>query len=293
MTASQDTGRAGGVLFRGGFGRASAVLPGTLLLTLLLAQSLGPARAEAPTGLVLAYRVYAGGFHALSFRTEVSLGSESYAARLAARSDGLLDALLRFSLEAEVAGRALAGGLAPTRFRSANRWRESGERLVEISYAPDGLPEARVEPPAEQDERDPVPDGLRRGTLDPISAVLSLVRGLAEHGRCEAKARVFDGRRRFDLLASDLGEAELAPSPAAPFAGKATRCRIGFRPVSGFWKDDRRADAGTREIEVYLARVVPGGPPVPVRLEAQNDFGALRIHLVSADALGAGPGGPP
>jgi hypothetical protein len=138
MTASQEPGRAGGTLLRGGHCRG----PSMLLSALLLALSLGPARAEAPAGLALAYRVYAGGFHALSFRTEVSLGPESYAARLAVRSDGLLDALLRFSLEAEVAGRALAGGLAPTRFRSANRWRESGERLVEISYAPDGLPEA-------------------------------------------------------------------------------------------------------------------------------------------------------
>ena len=254
------------------------------LLAILLARpALGDVvRGQALDELALDYHVYAGGFHALSLETRVSLGPEAYAVKFKARSDGFLDSLLGFTLDAEAIGRAAAAGLTPLAFRTANRWRSSGERLVEMTYGEDGLPETRTEPPAEADDRDPVPDSLRRGTLDPITAMLSLVHGLARDGRCAGRVPVFDGRRRFDLAARDLGEQDLAPSGVARFAGLARRCRVTFEPVTGFWRDERWERPKTSDIEVFLASVVPGGPPVPVRLEAQNAFGAVRIHLVSA-----------
>ncbi len=237
---------------------------------------------QAPDYLKLDYHVYAGGFHALSLETRVSLGPEAYAVKFKARSDGILDSLLAFTLDAEAIGQAAAAGLTPVAFRTANRWRSSGERLVEMTYDGDGLPQTRIEPPADADNRDPVPDALRRGTMDPITAMLSLVHGLARDGRCAGRVPVFDGRRRFDLAARDLGEQDLVPSGVASFAGLVRRCRVTFEPVTGFWRDERWEQPKTSEIEVFLAAVVPGGPPVPVRLEAENAFGAVRIHLVSA-----------
>ena len=266
---------------------------GAAVAGLILAAWPGAVPAEAPSDLALAYHVYAGGFHALSFQTEVNLGAEDYVVRLAARSNGLLDRLFRFTLDAEVSGRSTAANLAPSRFRTANRWRESEERLVEITYPKEsggGLPEVRVEPPPETDDRDLVPEGLRRDTLDPISALLTLVRAVSDSGRCEAEARVFDGRRRFDLESSHLGESELLSSAVAPFAGSTTRCRISFRPVTGFWRDERRGRPKSTEFDIFLAPVVAGGPLVPVRLEAQNRFGALKIHLVSARPAGSNLG---
>ena len=54
---------------------------------LLAVVAAGPARGDAPKDLALGYHVYAGGFHALTFETLVSLGPEAYAVRLKARSD--------------------------------------------------------------------------------------------------------------------------------------------------------------------------------------------------------------
>ena len=118
--------------------------------------------------------------------------------------------------------------------------------------------------------------------MDPISAMLNLVHAVARDGRCAGRVPVFDGRRRFDLAARDLGEQDLVRSGVASFEGLARRCRVTFEPVTGFWRDERWEQPKTSEIEIFLATVVPGGPPVPVRLEAENAFGAVRIHLVSA-----------
>jgi hypothetical protein len=242
------------------------------------------ARAEAVPQLALDYHVFAGGLHVLSYEAVVGLDPGAYKANVRARTNGWIDRLFKFSLEAEVAGVTGAAGLMPKSFRVANRWHENPERWVEITYPEGAAPETRAEPPAAEDDRDPVPEALRLGTLDPISAVLAVVSEVAESGRCELEVPIFDGRRRYNLLTRHLGETELKPSDVAPFGGPATRCGIAFEMLGGAWKKKSRRwkDAGRPEIEVFVARVLPGVPLVPVRVHAKNNFGALRIHLIAA-----------
>lgn len=245
------------------------------------------ARAEAVPQLVLDYHIYAGGLHVLTYEAVVSLDSGAYKASVQARTNGFVDRLFKFSLEAEVAGVEGVTGPMPRHFRVANRWRENPERWVEISYSEGAVPKAEAEPPATGDDRDPVSKDLLPGTLDPISAVLAVVAKVAQSGRCEVEVPIFDGRRRYNLTTQHLGETELVASDVAPFGGVATRCGLAFEMLGGGWKKKSRRwkEAGRPEIEVFLARVLPNAPPLPVRLHAKNNFGALRIHLVAARSV--------
>ncbi len=245
------------------------------------------ARAEAVPQLALDYHVFAGGLHVLTYEALVSVNRGAYKARVQARTNGLIDRLFRFSLEAEVAGVNGAAGPLPRHFRVANRWRENPERWVEITYADGAVPAAEAEPPAGDDDRDPIPRELLRGTLDPISAVLAVVAEVARSGRCDVHVPIFDGRRRYDLTTQDLGKTELEASDLAPFGGTATRCGVAFEMLGGGWKKKSRRwrEAGRPEVEVFLARVLPNAPSLPVRVHAKNNFGALRIHLVAARSV--------
>ncbi|MDH3912686.1 MAG: DUF3108 domain-containing protein [Rhodospirillales bacterium] len=242
----------------------------------------GAPRAETPSALELEYKAYFGGMHALSFQARVGLGEADYRAQVRLGSDGLLAKLVDFSLDAEAAGVAGAGSLQPRRFNVSSQWRENTERLVEITYAEQGAASLRVEPPAEEDDRDEVPAALRRDTLDPISAVLNHVRRLARSGSCKGEVAVFDGRRRYDVITHDLGETVLEASDVAPYGGPAVRCGVTFRPIAGFWRSARAKRSDDAQVEVFLAPMTPSTPPVPVRIHAKSAFGALRIHLVAA-----------
>ena len=242
----------------------------------------GAPRAEAPSALELEYEAYLGGMHAVSFKARVGMGEADYRAQVRLRSDGLLAKLVDFSLDAEAAGLAGSGGLRPQQFQVASQWRESTGRLVEISYAEDGAPALRVEPPAEEDDREEVPEALRWDTLDPISATLELVRQLARSGRCEGEVAVFDGRRRYNVIIHHLGETILEASDVAPYGGPAVRCGVSFERIAGFWRNARRQDSDEAMVEVFMAPMTASTPPVPVRIHAKNAFGALRIHLVAA-----------
>ena len=117
--------------------------------------------------------------------------------------------------------------------------------------------------------------------------MLAVVAKVAQSGRCEVEVPIFDGRRRYNLTTQHLGETELVASDVAPFGGVATRCGLAFEMLGGGWKKKSRRwkEAGRPEIEVFLARVLPNAPPLPVRLHAKNNFGALRIHLVAARSV--------
>ena len=234
--------------------------------------------------LALGYKIYAGGLHVFSFEAEVDLSPARYETALALRSDGWLAWLWTFSLAAEVRGQAGPEGLAPRRFRTESEWRDSA-RWVEISYDAAGRPTAEAEPPPEEDDRDPVPEADRIGTVDPITAALGLVDRLMRTDSCDGQAEIFDGRRSFAASATDLGAQSLTTSDVAPYGGSAVACRLSIVPVKGFWKNPDYPPK-PQELTVFLRSVVPNGPPVPVRIEADTRFGGIRGHLISAQPAG-------
>lgn len=258
-------------------------------LVLCISGATAPSAApQSVAGQALSYQIYAGGFHAVSFEARLERDKQSYKARVQAKTDGFIASLFDFSMMSEVAGLAGDSGLAPERFKTAAKWQERPERSVEILYGPGDNKTVRAVPPAEQDERPEVPDWLQADTLDPLSASLAIMEQVRDTQSCTAEVAIFDGRRRFDMTATDLGMVELAPSSYSSYAGPALKCRVELERVTGFWQP-QRADQRRYPlvVTVFLAEAVDGGQAVPVRIEGRQSFGAFRIHLVDAKPLSA------
>ena len=261
-------------------------LNGVLLAGLLLAAS-GPAQAQsgtqpaagdaAPVGL--AYKLYVGGLNALTFDTRVALERGGYDIRLQARTSGWIGSLWPFVLEGRAGGtRDAAGALRPKRFATANVWGDNGKRWVRMDYpAHDGPPEVTAEPEPSKDDRSVVPAEARSGTRDPISAIYGLILGSGEV--CAGTQQIFDGRRRYDVSAENLGAADVPESSYAIYSGAATKCRITVQKVTGFWEKYESKRRYPDKIDVWLAPVVDDLPPLPVRIETDTLVGALRVHL--------------
>jgi hypothetical protein len=116
-----------------------------------------------------------------------------------------------------------------------------------------------------------------------MTGLLRVSHAVARGGACAQRVPVFDGRRRYDLLFSDLGARELTPSDYSLYAGPAQLCRIRQERIGGFEvnADDKdRADEGT----VWIAAVLPDTLPIPVRIEFQSSWGRSILHLVEIRA---------
>ena len=245
---------------------------------LALLALLGAAPASATeTRLVLDYDLTYGPFRLVALRATVDLDDRRYRAATDMHTVGLAGILFPWESHAHSAGVQAAGGPRPERFSSEGVFRGQ-PRHVEIDYGADGIVKAHVEPPPEEDWRDQVPQELVGGTIDPLSASLSVM-----SRDCSGTVPVFDGRRRYDLTLTDMGADSVEGSGQA-FSGPARRCRAQVRALAGFWKTEPQQSEAPTTLDFWVAQPTAGSPPVPVYLELSGNRGTLRIHLINSQA---------
>ncbi|KAA0578836.1 DUF3108 domain-containing protein [Azospirillum sp. B21] len=262
---------------------------GTALLAAGLSLPLLPLAAPAAMAepLKATYRVFVGGVTALDVDATLDVTGDRYRIAVSAVTGGTIGRLFTWKTESESDGRRQGDDLRPANHRQSSRFR--GEpRNVTLTYGPQGDVSATVTPPPETDDREPVPPALQRGTLDPLSAVLDLLFAVGASERCDRSLPVFDGRRRYDMMFAEVGRRIVDPSRYSVFSGLAQQCRVSYKPVAGygrsgptgrFWQ--RSSPADRPPVDLWLAPVAAGYPPLPVRLETDSDFGSVVVHLTS------------
>ena len=255
----------------------------SLLLGLL---SLPAAHAQPVPEQHAGYDVYAVGVPVAVLNTGFALGPSDYRIDLAFRTTGLVGWLYRGHQRSDVEGSWQGDRPAPRRFSGEGVWGGRARQIL-IDYAA-GRPLVRSLVPPNDAEREPVPPALQVDSVDTLSAIALLMRRVARTGRCEAEATTFDGRRAVDVAARTVGEEVLAPNARSIFTGRALRCDFEGRLLAGFLRDGDQAESRRpRHGSAWLARIEPGAPPIPVRIDFETRwFGPATMYLTEA---GTGP----
>ncbi|MFN8644575.1 MAG: DUF3108 domain-containing protein [Candidatus Binatia bacterium] len=245
---------------------------------LLLALSLLPAPAWA-SGVALQYEVRYGPLRVLAVQTTARFDAGRYEATSQMQTVGLAGVLFPGRR-----GRAPAARAPPTACdrRSTDPTATiaaHGARSRSTMTTPAWCVAAAVEPPPEADDREPVSEAERVATIDPLTATLTTL----QQG-CRGTLRIFDGRRRYDLELTDLGESAL-PETTPAYAGVARHCRAGVTPRAGFWRATDRQDERPAQLDVWIAAPRPELEPVPVYMQLSGPRGALDFQLSAATAL--------
>ncbi len=251
------------------------------VVALLLANSAAVAEQKA---VELDYQIWTGGLQAMNLETKMFRGQERYQVDVTVESVGMLGRFFPFKLSARSQGMSQFGNLnelQPDQYDVRSTWRDQ-DRLVAISYEDATKPKIEVLPPAEDDDRDPVPMEQIVGTVDPVSAALALIEQTAAQGRCQGEVPVFDGRRRYNMVVRHIGPAVVSPSDYSPYAGDAVECRAGVKRIGGFWNSSKADEHKYNEVRIFLAPILEDVPPVPIRLEAKNDVFSIIVHMVDA-----------
>jgi hypothetical protein len=240
-----------------------------------------PCAASAQPALHATYDTFAAGLHVADVEAGFSIGPRAYDMNLAYHTAGVAGFLFRGHQSDEVSGVWHGHQAVPSHFRGLGLWR-GVDRVTDIEYL-QGRPVVRQLVPPNTDEREPVSQPLQLNTIDSLSALVELIHTVAETGRCETTARTFDGRRAVEIEAHTVGEQILEPTGRSNFAGKALRCDFAGRMTAGFkFGDDRERDSKPMHGSAWLARVVDGGPAVPVRMTFETRwFGDATMYLTS------------
>lgn len=243
-----------------------------VLAGMLAAAAAGTAGAQTTYD----YDVYVGGSQVADFRITVERSEDSY--RIVSETElvGLAALVSDWKSRSEVEG-ALAGAEpVPVRYASYNLVRGE-DRTVEIAYTAGEVSEILVQPTNAEDARDPVSATQRQGSVDPLSAVLATTLSPTDCGGGDR--RLFDGRRLTEVRVQSSAAAEAPPTDYGIYAGPATLCTVTVTRIGGTSREWEGERSGPEELSVWLAPVADD-LAVPVRLEAETNWGFMRIHLV-------------
>lgn len=235
-----------------------------------------------PARVDLVYAVYAGGFHVLDAHAYHVRQSGRYDIGAGARTEGFLDWLFSWEGRATSIGRLNGPTVVPDRHENWGHYNGSDRRVL-VTYDQDGtvsLVERNPEP--DWEELHPLPEDAPVGTIDPLSLVAQVAAQIDTGGSCEGTFPVFDGKRRYNLIADDKGIEELPENGYSIFHGPALKCRLDYEMLGGNRKEISDVAKSARNRDIWVAQVFDDGPSIPVRLRIETSFGVIFGHLTEA-----------
>ncbi len=126
-----------------------------------------------------------------------------------------------------------------------------------------------------------IPDNQRTGSLDPLSAALTV--GLAGDAACDRTVPTNDGKRRIDIMIHKIGMESPAAAGVPTAKGDLLVCELYTKRVSGEFEDSPKEAETKREqpMKVWFARFDNSQVRYPARLEASTGFGTIRGKVLS------------
>jgi hypothetical protein len=126
-----------------------------------------------------------------------------------------------------------------------------------------------------------IPDSDRLGSLDPLSAALSV--GFAGDGACDRTVKSNDGKRRIDVMIHKIRMEPAAASGIPGALGDVLVCDVYTRRVSGEFEEAAKEAESERErpVRLWLARFDQSQVRYPGKIEATTGFGTIRGKILS------------
>lgn len=260
---------------------------GRALAAMTLAVALGgTAQAQAPAPrtnpapaesrvIVLEYEVHIIGLRTITIDTITRIDGGRYMLDLSLRNEGILRALSApFESRNQAAGLLTPKGVAPSvgyTGMAVGKFRRSWV----VRYLPDGsLDETHTN--FDQPENFRPSAEQKKGSYDPATAlvVAGFTPGLSA---CNRTIKMFDSKRRFDLIAGPSTRQVLPEGFTTLFAGETETCELRMVKIAGYGGDGNPKDQATDDqpIRVWLGKLDDSGRGYPVRVTLSTGWGTL------------------
>lgn len=231
-----------------------------------------------PARVAASYKVAFNGFDIGSFSFEAEVRSGRYVLDGNAEISALLGAFKWQGLS-RASGAIAAQGAEPTAytfdFRSSSK-----AGAIKMAFKKGGVQTVTSTPPSlPSDDIVPVEPRHLSGVLDPLSAVLALTRA-GTGDPCRQRLPVFDGKQRFDLVMSPLGERPLVEKRPSGQPGMLTVCQMQYKPIAGYKRGPETEDlARTMKIEIALRPIPSANLMVPHEIKIPTLVGSAVLSL--------------
>lgn len=253
-----------------------------LLLLFSIASGSGARAAEpaaAAKTLEAEYLITWLGFPVYSAKFTMMRNGERYRLRFWADAEGIALLAARTTVDWEAQGRFAKGEIRPERFEQTNTFRRQPRRIT-IAYAEKGAPAVSVVPPESPGKRPPVPEPLKAGTLDPLSATFAALSASLGAKSCAYTAKVFEGLRRTDVRLDHKGSERTPVHRVAGLDREAFVCLMHAKRLAGYEeKHFKQNPDPLPPATLWVARHEAAGIWVPAQLRFESSYGPIYARL--------------
>jgi hypothetical protein len=259
--------------------------PLTKLAALFLAAlPLATLQAQEPRRVDIAYDITVAGLTGLRVEINAQFDGVTYDVESRTSKVGVLRALTpRYEgynrawgrLEVGDASLAPAGGVLSV---------VAGDqkRTWHARYGAGGVLEEMHDPPWHPTPAHAIGDKDRRGSLDPLTAILSVA--MAGDAGCERTVASLDGRRRIDVVLRRIGTENPVQAGVPQATGALLVCEARLRRVAGEFGDSSgSSDEGEHPAKPWFAQFGSNQIRYPARFEAGCGLGLVRGRLLHID----------
>lgn len=258
-----------------------------LAFTILLGLAANTSAAEQKERLL--FDVMFGGLHVADVVVSLDQSPTAYQSRLEMRTRGVLEFFQDFRADMKSEG-TIAAEATPKLFSRAWSSPEVASDMVMKFDAVSGLSQSeeryynpstgaalKAEDMPWNSKRKPimpVPENLRSGAIDPMTAFLAARRQIFTSGQREARVPIYDGRRRYDIV-STAGKPRTYTIKDQPRELIPVTSRV--EPVFGF---DAKAEDRMRESK-GTTLFTADARSMPVQIILANDMFSSVMNLVA------------
>ena len=235
----------------------------------------------------LTYRVQWGDAPLGTAKASWKMDAQSYQMSSHAVTEGALSFLYSFEGSNTLEGELIDGKYRPSHFTSQSTY-DDEDYVIDMSW-PKGIPTPifTVTPEPKQKEIHVLRKAALRNVVDPYSAMLQALTHLKSTQNCDSSYRVFDGRRRSELILKDLGTDTLSADTDWGYSGPVHICGSASKLIGGHRLDsnyDPDEPLDFEKFKIYIAEMADG-QLMPVRLELNSFFGAVTVRLDMAASV--------
>jgi len=231
--------------------------------------------------LDLSYDLYVGGIPLGKVAMSARFQGNDYKAISSLETKGIVNAFWQAKIETASSGSADGNKIQPSLYDSFSQNRSAQRQHATLTFGPDG-PNSVTADPVYRDNKYPVSETQKRGTLDPLSAAVYLTSGIATADQtrpCDATAPVFDGRRRYNVVSSFVKNTGVHMDNGL-YAGPAMICQIHYNEIAGYKQTVLEQNKKMPKMFAWVITVQSSSGAnrrymIPIRVWAETEYGLV------------------
>ena len=214
-------------------------------------------------------------------RTDFSytLTPSAYQITSTVRTNGLFDTLYPFIAEYKTSGKITRGKMITTDYGyiSKSRFNTRGKKVF---FDENGEPSYRISSKNGKDKKQPFDKSPSPAdTFDLQTVLAKLTKQYNELGFCHARFAVYDGKRRFDVVAQDEGTETMTANEHSFYTGEAAKCSFHIDKLLSEEDDTLWEFSANKPIYFWIAKDKKTKHPFVARIQIkETPLGELNAY---------------